>query len=66
MTQRTTEPTVTTRQIRDLLAEAGQAGDLDQCFLCRVALGEEDDEGLTVEAARAECASVIADAAAAE
>ena len=68
MTQRTTEsePTVTTRQIRDLLAEAGRAGDLDQVYLCRVALGEEGDAGLTRDAARAECARVIANALAME
>ena len=78
--------TVTDRQIRALLSEAGTAGDSLQCAICHIALEEWDTEeddldsddrralerlGIIPEhigsdvAAQAECARVIAAAAAA-
>lgn len=48
---------VTDMQIKALRSEAGSAGDLEQVAICDRALRGDDD-------ARAECARVIADAAA--
>lgn len=78
---------ITNEQIKTLRAEAGEAGDLAQAFICDVALGRENaittaeewEDRLggggfdahnreaimaidSEESARAECASVIADA----
>lgn len=66
MTTTTTEyHSVTDDQILELRAEAAQAGDDDQVRLCEIALEDPRHEPLTdgqIEAARAECARVIADA----
>lgn len=71
--------TVTDRQIRTLRAEADAAGDLAQAMICALALGGPDAlagaepgteadrlllTGISQDEARAECARVIADAAA--
>lgn len=67
---------ITDTQIEDLEREAGQAGDVEMARICQVARGisfDGPDEragitqeiaGMTREQARAECARVIADAAA--
>ena len=75
----TTTDTITNRQIRTLRAEAGAAGDLAQVAICVLALGGPDalagaepgteadlllSTGMSQDEARAECARVIADAAA--
>ena len=71
MTNHTTADNITDEQIEALRDEAASANDLDQMYLCLRALGETLEPvyhdggpamGMSVAAARAECASVIADA----
>jgi hypothetical protein len=52
----TTTTTITDAQIQTLRAEAAQAGDREQVSICNYALDGDED-------CRAECASVIGDAA---
>ena len=62
-TETTTIDTVTDSQIRDLQRAAGQAGDLDQVSICRMACGDEETATQTqIQAARKACVAVIADA----
>lgn len=56
---------ITDAQIEALQIEAGAAGDDAMIEICRIALGEMDDQGaaaMTRDEARATCARVIADA----
>ena len=59
MKNQTTVENVTEQQLEDLSREAGAAGDMDQVRLCTRAINGDDN-------ARAECARVIAAAAAQE
>lgn len=61
----------TDAKIRDLLTEAGEAGDTEQVVRCLEALGKDDGRfpevaRIGASAARLECARVIADARAQE
>jgi hypothetical protein len=57
---------LTDEQIETLRIEAGAAGDEAQVQLCRIAIGDTVSSGWERTRARAECARVIADAAAQE
>lgn len=53
---------ITNEQIERLRVEAAAAGDTDQVAMCDRALDRDSDRAMSVAAARAECARVIADA----
>ncbi len=54
---------ITDRQIRQLQAEAAEAGDLDMVVICRLACGDYEEATSSEQtAAREKCASVIDDA----